>query len=201
QAMACARTSPALAEPDVQLHFLPLSYDITPEVECAASANMTREPTISITANVCHPFSRGAVRLRSADAAQMPIVRHQLLGDERDAKTLVEACKLMEKLFGTRAMKGTVVSDRAPSPRPQSDADWERYVRDHAMVCYHPVGTCRMGSDEASVVDPRLAVRGLQGLRVIDASVMPSLISANTNAPTIMIGERGADFILEKVAA
>lgn len=195
QAMACAKTRAGLDEPDVQLHFLPLSYDITPEVQCAALAGMTREPTAMITVNVCHPFSRGAIRLQGPRADALPLVSHQLLGDVRDVDTLVDACKLMERLFAAAPLSRFVRADRTPSPRPSNDGEWAQYVREHANVCYHPVGTCRMGRDEHAVLDAELAVRGVTGLRVVDASVMPRLLSANTNAAAVMIGERGSDFI------
>jgi choline dehydrogenase len=195
QAMACAKTRPGLVEPDVQLHFLPLSYDITRDVQCAALAEMTREPTAMVTVNVCHPYSRGAVRLQSGDAHKLPLVSHQLLGDVRDLQTLVDACQLIERIFAAEPLQRFVRGDRAPAPRPTSTEAWAHYVREHANVCYHPVGTCRMGSDEHAVLDPTLAVRGVSGLRVVDASVMPRLLSANTNAAAVMIGERGSDFI------
>lgn len=201
QAMACAKSRPDLVEPDVQLHFLPLSYDMAPEVRCAALAQMTREPTVMIQANVCHPFSRGNVRLRSRDPKSLPQVAHQLLGDERDLHTLVDACQLIERLFAAGPLQRYVQSDRTPSPRPTERAGWVQFVRENANVCYHPVGTCRMGSDAAAVLDPCLAVRGLQGLRVVDASVIPRLLSANTNAAAIMIGERGSDFVLADARA
>ena len=195
QAMACAKTRPDLDEPDVQLHFLPLSYDITPDVQCAALAEMTRVPTAMITVNVCHPYSRGSVRLQGAGADSLPLVSHQLLGDTRDVDTLVGACKLIERLFDSPPMRRYVRAGRTPAPLPAADADWAQFVREHANVCYHPVGTCRMGSDDDAVLDPALAVRGVSGLRVVDASVMPRLLSANTNAAAIMIGERGSDLI------
>lgn len=201
QAMACAKSRHGLVEPDLQLHFLPLSYDMAPDVHCAALAQMTREPTVMIQANVCHPFSRGKVRLRSRDPEVLPQVAHQLLGDERDLNTLVDACKLIERIFGAAPLQRYVQSDRTPSPRPADDAGWAQFVRNNANVCYHPVGTCRMGSDADAVLDPQLAVRGLQGLRVVDASVMPRLLSANTNAAAIMIGERGSDFVLAAARA
>ncbi|WP_322045032.1 GMC family oxidoreductase [Paraburkholderia sp. J67] len=201
QAMACAKTRPDLDEPDVQLHFLPLSYDITPEVECAALAQMTRQPTAMVTANVCHPFSRGSVQLQGPDASALPLVSHQLLGDARDVDTLVGACKLIERLFAAPPLRRFVSGERMPAPLPASDAVWAQFVREHANVCYHPVGTCRMGSDDEAVLDPTLAVRGVSGLRVVDASVMPRLLSANTNAAAVMIGERGSDFIRGRTLA
>lgn len=198
QAMACARTRSELTEPDVQLHFLPLSYDITHEVQCAALAKMTRDPTATIQVNVCHPYSRGSVHLQSGDASDLPRVSHELLGDTRDVRTLIGACKLVEGIFSAPPLQQFVHGDRTPSPRPLHDDDWEQFIRDHANVCYHPVGTCRMGSDDDAVLDPTLAVRGVTGLRVVDASIMPRLPSANTNAAAIMIGERGSDFVRGK---
>lgn len=201
QAMACAKTRPGLDEPDVQLHFLPLSYDITPDVQCAALAGMTREPTATVTVNVCHPFSRGSVQLQGARADSLPLVSHQLLGDARDVGTLVDACRLIERIFAAAPLRRYVRGDRTPAPLPSADEDWARFVREHANVCYHPVGTCRMGGDEYAVVDSALAVRGVSGLRVVDASVMPRLLSANTNAAAVMIGERGSDFIRGRTLA
>lgn len=195
QAMATARTRADLPHPNVQLHFLPLSYDIEPQTTSASSGQMDKRPTVMISASVCHPFTRGAVRLRSADARDPPLIEHRLLSDSRDVATLCEGCDLIESIFATRSWGRYVTAPRSPPSPPAKTADWEPYVRSHATIAYHPVGTCRMGSDEQSIVDPQLRVRGIEGLRVADASVIPSLVSINTNATAIMIGERAAGFI------
>lgn len=193
QAMALARTQKDLPEPDVQLHFLPLSYDIEPETISTASAKMPKEPTITILATLCQPRSRGRVELGEGLKAK---VVHQFLSDPRDIATLVGSQRLIHRLFQSAAFRSIVPQNRTPDPIPDDDDAWADYVRWKAAPAYHPVGTCRMGTDDGAVVDPKLCVRGLEGLRVIDASVMPSVTSTNTNAPTIMIAERGAEMIL-----
>lgn len=193
QAMALARTQPDLAEPDVQLHFLPLSYDITPDTVSTASAAMPKQPTITVNATVCQPQSRGHVELGEG---LRPRIVHQFLGDSRDVDTHVRAQHLLHRLFSTEAMRGIVTGDRTPDPIPRDDAGWAEYVRWKAAPAYHAVGTCRMGRDALAVVDPAtLRVHGLSNLRVVDASVMPTVTSANTNAPVIMIAEKAADLI------
>ncbi|HEY0914763.1 MAG TPA: GMC family oxidoreductase N-terminal domain-containing protein [Solimonas sp.] len=192
QAMGLARTSPELAEPDVQLHFMPLSYDILPETVSTASATMPKEPTITINVTLCQPKSRGRVEL---DADGQPLVMHQFLSDSRDVDSLIAGQKLIDRLFGAPALRSLIVAPRSPEKLPQDDADWADYVRWKTAPAYHPVGTCRMGRDAAAVVDPALRVHGIEGLRVIDASVMPTVTSGNTNAPTMMIAEKGADLI------
>lgn len=195
QAMATARTRPDLSEPDVQLHFLPLSYDIEPANTSASSGAMDKRPTIMISASTCRPRARGRVSLRNADAASPPRIEHRLLSDEEDLRTLTGGCKLIESIFAAPSWSRIITSSRSPARAPERDADWEPYIRSHATICYHPVGTCRMGADSDSVVDLQLRVRGVGGLRVADASVMPRITSANTMATSIMIGERAADFV------
>ena len=194
QAMGLARTRDDLDEPDVQLHFLPLAYDIQADTVSTASALMPKEPTITINATICHPHSRGRVEL---DAQRQPRILHRFFDDERDVQTLVGGQKLIDKLFRTPALSRIVIADRSPPHTIHDDEAWADYVRNKAAPAYHPVGTCRMGTDAMAVTDPRtLKVHGIDGLRVVDASVIPSLTSGNTNAPVIMIGERGADMIL-----
>jgi choline dehydrogenase len=192
QVMALARTRSDLEEPDVQLHFLPLSYDIEADTVSTASAKMPKEPTITIISTLCQPRSRGRVEL---DDGLSPRIVHQFLGDARDVETLVGGQRLIHRLFQSKALSAIVCKDRTPDPIPDSDAGWAEYVRWKAAPAYHPVGTCRMGTDELAVVDPFLRVRGLAGLRVIDASVMPTVTSTNTSAPTVMIAERGAEML------
>jgi choline dehydrogenase len=192
QAMAFARTDPDLAEPDIQIHFLPLAYDVEPETVSAARADMPKEPCVSINVTLCHPQARGRVEL---DENLRPVATHQLLGDETDLARHVAAMKLVDRLFRQPAFQQIVVGDRRPDPVPTDDADWVDYARAKLLLAYHPVGTCRMGSDADAVVDPQLRLKGLDGLRVVDASVMPTLTSGNTNAPVIMIAEKAAQMI------
>lgn len=196
QGVGLARTRPGLAEPDVQLHFLPVNYNNDPDVENPGVATMAEKRAgVTIIANVCRPLSRGRVYLDSVKAGGRIRIAHELIGDPRDQQTLVDGCKLIERIFGAQAWRGLFVGNSAPSPVPASDRGWLEYVRARTALCYHPVGTCRMGSDADAVVDPSLNVVGIDALRVVDASVMPLLPSANTNAAAIMIGEKAADII------
>lgn len=192
QAMGIARTRDDLAEPDVQIHFLPFSYDIQPGTTSQVGKGMPKFPAITISTSICHPQGRGRIGI---DAQGRPEIHHQLLGDERDVATLIGGMKLADRIYRTSALREVVIGDHAPDPVPTDDAGWENHVRWKAKPAYHPAGTCKMGTDAMAVVDPQLRVHGLAGLRVADASIMPTLPSANTNAPTIMIGEKAADLI------
>jgi choline dehydrogenase len=145
--------------------------------------------------SVSHPRARGRVSLRSADPADKPVVELQLLADRQDIADLTEVCRQTRDIFNADAMRPYVVEEMLPGPSVASDEDWETYFRSHSWRGEHPIGTCRMGTGDDAVVDPRLRLRGVEGLRVVDASVMPTLVSGHTNAPTIMIAERAADFI------
>ena len=153
-------------------------------------------PAIGAAVNVCRPESRGRLSLRSADPMIAPRIEHALLGSAKDMRLMVEGCRLLRRIFEAPAFAAYRIDERSPGPAVQDDAGWEAYIRREAFLMYHPVGTCRMGSDPDAVVDPQLRVRGLKGIRVADASIMPTLPSANTNAPTIMIGEKAADMLL-----
>jgi choline dehydrogenase len=195
QAMALARTRAGLDEPDVQLHFIPMAYDIEPDSISSANVRMPKEPTVTISSSLTHPKSRGRVVLGSGGR---PRIVHQLLGDGGDVATLIGAMKLVERLFDTRAFTELAPVRRVPSHLQPTDAQWEQFVREKAMIAYHPVGTCRMGADNGAVVDAQLRVNGVEGLRVVDASIMPRVTSTNTNATTIMIGEKGAEMIRQQ---
>lgn len=195
QAMALARSEPGLEQPDLQLHFYPVGYDLGPELLSAAAAAMPSEPVVTIGASVGNPHSRGEVVLQGSSAKDLPAIRHELIGDPRDVAALVRACKLIERIFAQPALARFVKGHRNPPLPCENDAEWEAHVRRHTSVSYHPVGTCRMGGDADAVVTLDLRLNGVQGVRVADASVIPLLPRANTNATAIMIGERVADFI------
>jgi choline dehydrogenase-like flavoprotein len=143
-----------------------------------------------------HPTGRGTVRLASHDPAAPPVIEHSLVGPE-DMKALIAACRQAREIFRTPVMKARHVVEELPGDDVETDEQWAYFLRRHAFRPFHPVGTCRMGSDDNAVVDPKLRVRGIDGLRVVDASVFPRITSGNTNAPVIMIAERAADLILK----
>lgn len=196
QAMAFVKTAPNLSAPDIQLNFMPVCLDFSEtDADGFKPPAMSKNSGVLIIPNVCRPHSRGEIRLRTADATVAPIIDHRLLGDDRDVQTLTRAGRFVERLFATSAFKPFVTANHSPKASLQSDEEWERYIRANAHISYHPVGSCRMGADEGAVVDAQLRVRGVSHLRVVDASVMPTSPSANTNAPTIMIAERASDLI------
>jgi choline dehydrogenase len=189
EAMAYLRSEPGLAEPDIKLQFGPLAFD---PIKRAPH----ERPGVVVYANVAKPRSRGEIRLRSVDPADPPVIDHRLLGDPGDVAALIRGLKKVAEIFKAPALAEHVTGRIAPEHALQSDAEWEERIRSTAGIGYHPVGTCRMGGDSGSVVDPQLRVRGVAGLRVADASIMPIMPAANTNAPAIMIGEKAADLIL-----
>lgn len=192
QAMGMVRSREGLDEPDVQIHFMPLAYNVEKDTISAAAAVMPKEPCVSINVTLARPQSRGRIELGSR---RQPVVNHQLLGHPADVENMVSALKMVDRLFRMPALQSIISGDRVPDPVPSTDEEWVAYARAKTMIVYHPVGSCRMGSDAASVVDPQCRVRGVDGLRVVDASIMPLITSANTNAATIMIGEKAADMI------
>ncbi|MBV1916811.1 MAG: GMC family oxidoreductase N-terminal domain-containing protein [Sphingomonadaceae bacterium] len=194
EAMAYIRSKPDLGFPDVKLSLGLMMFD-------PAKGGPHEEPGMVIFQNVAKPESRGEIRLRSANPSDGPLIDHRLIGDPQDMAAMVRGVKKVQEIFAQPALGKHVVRQVLPEPMPQSDAEWADAIRNRSGIGFHPVGTCRMGGDEASVVDPRLRVRGVEGLRVVDASIMPIMPAANTNAPSIMVGEKGADLILEDAAA
>jgi len=184
-----ARTRPHLETPDVQFHIQPLSCDKPGDGLHRFSA---------FTASVCQlrPESRGRLLPRSASPRDPPAIHPNYLATATDQATLVDGMKMARRLAATRALSRFIVEELDPGPAVRSDAELLEHARNTATTIYHPVGTCKMGVDALAVVDPRLRVRGIAGLRVVDASVMPVIVSGNTNAPTIMIAEKAADLIL-----
>ena len=177
--------------PDVQFHVLP-----------ALAGDADREPLAGhgLSINPCYlrPKSRGRVRLRSGNHADPILLEAGFLTAREDVDTLIRGVKLARKILRQPALQALISEELLPSAKADiTDAEIEAHIRAYAKTVYHPSGTCKMGSDPLAVVDPQLRLHGMTGLRVCDASVMPSLISGNTNAPTIMIAERCAEFILQ----
>lgn len=193
QAGVFFRSSDKVTRPDAQIHFSPAAS------EDDGRGNLKSRP--GTTATVCHlrPASRGSIHIRSTDPGAAPAIHANYLAAEEDAQTMLAAIKRVREIFAAPALDANRGKEFLPGPQCQSDADLMRYIRENAESVYHPVGTCRMGSDPDSVVDERLRVRGIAGLRVADASIMPELISGNTNAASIMIAEKCSDMLLEDV--
>ena len=145
---------------------------------------------------VLHPRSRGYVRLSSSDPSAKPRILWNLFQDSHDLATLREGVKAIRNIFAQSPMKDLGPAEFSPGPDHEDDASLEEWLRANCLTAQHPAGSCRMGADEDSVVDEQLRVRGVEGLRVADCSVMPDVIGGNTNAPTIMIAEKAADMML-----
>ncbi len=184
------KTNPRLASPDIQIHFIPFSTDKMGE---------NLHPFSGFTASVCQlrPESRGSLRIRSADPIAPPEIRINYLATETDRAAFIDGVRILRNILGAPALKSYCVEEVYPGADVTSDEDVLDFCRKTGSTVYHPTSTCRMGNDPLAVVDQRLRVRGIEGLRVVDASVMPDLMSGNTNAPTIMIAEKASDMILE----
>ncbi|KVM87410.1 GMC family oxidoreductase [Burkholderia stagnalis] len=181
------KTQPGLDAPDIQLHFVVALVDDHARRLHAGHG---------LSCHVCllRPRSRGSVTLRSNDPAAAPLIDPAFFDDPRDVDDMVAGFKITRRLMQTPALAKWITRDLF-TPNVKSDDDIRAVLRQRTDTVYHPVGTCRMGHDEMAVVDPQLRVRGLEGLRIVDASVVPTLIGGNTNAPTIMIGEKAVDLI------
>ena len=178
---------PDAPAPDVQWHFIPAMLEDHGRAKIKGHG-------FSLHACVLRPESRGTVRLGSADIADAPVIDPNFLDDERDMATLRAGVRLSHRIVDAPPLANYQPRDRHPV-NLDNDAELDAIIRNRADTVYHPVGTCRMGADDGAVVDPTLKARGVDGLWVADASIMPQLVSGNTNAPSIMIGERCADFV------
>ncbi len=190
QVCVFAKSMEGLETPDIQFHFQPLSAD-KPGIEM--------HPFSGITSSVCQlrPESRGHIHIASPNAADYPKIVPNYLSATADQLCAIRAVKFARAMTKTKALSPFIVREHVPSNDPQTDEQLLQCARDISQTIYHPTSTCRMGNDDMAVVDDRLRVRGIAGLRVADASIMPDIVSGNTNAPTIMIGEKASDLILE----
>ncbi|MGF7159336.1 choline dehydrogenase-like flavoprotein [Rhodoligotrophos appendicifer] len=187
---AFTKSDPQLNRPDVQFVAYPVTFD---------KVGDPPHPFPGFTASACllHPHGRGSVRLRSSQPNDDPRIQLNFLTDEADRETAVKAMRAVRRAVACPALKRFDPQEIQPGPAVQTDDELREAAANIGMTIFHPVGTCKMGSDDRSVVDARLRFRGIAGLRVVDASIMPTITSGNTNAPTIMIAEKASDMILE----
>lgn len=179
--------------PELYFHFLPVAM--------VESRDGKEHSALSIVSVVLRPKSRGFLQLQSTKPTDAPVIQPRYFSDHADLALMIEALKISRALTQTHAFKDIVVEEGAPGSGVADDAALEAYIRDTGDTLFHPVGTCKMGTDPQAVVDPGLRVRGVEGLRVMDASIMPMMTSGPTNAPAILIGEKGADLVKASYAS
>lgn len=194
ESVAFLRTSQATDVPDLQLHLLPWAY-VSPNQDKPIRHEVDPRTSLTVLSTLIYPRSRGTLRLASADPTAAPLIDFQYLADQSDVEVLAEGSEMVREIMGGAAFGGSVKEEIHPGVDVRG-VELRRAILNRATSVYHGVGTCRMGVDELAVVSPDLRVRGVEALRVVDASVMPSITGGNTNAPAIMIGERASDFIL-----
>ncbi len=191
------KTSEHVEEPDMQFHFAPASYGT------AATRLLEKEPGMTTVIGQCRPESRGSIHIKSAQVGEAPAIRPNFLSVKADQDCTVAGLQMARRIIENPVMDPYRRFEVAPGPDCNTYDEWLDFARSNAQTTYHVVGTCKMGPehDRNAVVDDQLRVHGIQGLRVIDASIMPTVPSGNTNAPTIMVAEKGADLIKEAAAA
>jgi choline dehydrogenase len=183
------RTRPGLETPDMQFHMAPASYD------SAQKRLLEKEPGLTVVIGQCRPDSRGSIHIKSPTPGAEPAIRPNFLSAQTDRDATVAGMQIARKIMQHPKIAQYVAYENNPGDKVQSYDQWLDFARRTGQTTYHVIGTCKMGQDPMAVVDDRLRVHGLAGLRVIDASIMPTVTSGNTNAPTIMIAEKGADMI------
>jgi len=205
--MAIARSRPDLPRPDIkmQLHQLSMAsshYGGNRDARSIADKmGLDTYPGFSIGCYPLRPESRGSIHIRTPEAADPPQIRANYLAAQEDAATLIAALRMIRKLAAQPGLARHIVRETRPGPDAVSDDDLLEHIRQTGQTSYHPIGTCRMGNDPDAVVDAELRVHGIEGLRVCDASIMPTMVASNTNAPSIMIGEKASDMVLSSAGA
>jgi len=198
-AVGFVRSSIATTVPDIQVHVLPWAYP-SPNQDAPVRHVVHKKPALTLMSTLIYPKSRGTMRLTSADPTAAPLIDPGYLREPDDTQVLLDGMELIRETMATGDVQPDAV-ELHPGASFTDRAALAREVPNRATTVYHPVGTCRMGSDESAVVDPRLRVRGIEGLRVADAAIMPSITGGNTNAPAIMIGEHAAAILAADAAS
>jgi len=189
------RTRPGLESPDMQFHMAHASYD------SAQKRLLEREPGMTVTIGQCRPDSRGSIHIKSPTPGTEPAIRPNFLSAQTDRDATVAGMQIARKIASHPSLEKYIAFENKPGKDVNTYDEWLSFARGNGQTTYHVVGTCKMGHDPMAVVDDRLRVHGLAGLRVIDASIMPTVPSGNTNAPTIMVAEKGADLVKEDAKA
>ena len=187
--VAFLKTRPELATPDVQMHLIPYS------IKDPKRRKLQDFPSMTVACYQLRPESLGTVHIRSADPDTHPAIRFNFLGDSIDRRTMADGFRMMRRIVESRAMDALRGEEFSPGKEVDSDDQILTWIRNNSQTAYHPIGTCRMGQGPNTVVDERLRVHGIEGLRIADASIFPTMPSGNTNAPSIMVGEKAADLI------
>lgn len=197
------KSDPALAHADIQVFGLPVTGDVEKAVREGTGPATEAFPGYTLAPNQVRPFSRGNIRLKSTDAAAAPAIRFNYLADERDRQALLMSMRWLRRMAQQPALAALTDIETRPGPAVDSDEQWLQYIAANLTTGHHPTSSCRMGraDDPMAVVTPDLRVRGIEGLRVVDAAVMPELISGNTNATSVAIGEKAADLLLGRPLA
>ena len=185
-----AKTRPELETPDVQIFFTPYA------VKSLQKRTLLDYPAMTTSCYQLRPESLGTIHIRSADVQEAPAIRFNFFSAPVDMQTTIAGFKILRRTLASPELAAYVANEFSPGPAIQTDAEIEEWIRAHAETGFHPIGTCRMGPGEDAVVDDQLRVHGIQGLRVADASIFPTMTSGNTNAPAIMVGEKCADLIM-----
>jgi choline dehydrogenase-like flavoprotein len=194
ESIGFVKTDPSMDLPDCQIHMLPWAYP-SPNQDAPVRPTVDTRPAITVWPTLIYPKSRGEMRLLSADPSAAPFIDPAFLVEEEDAEWMMRGIELLREIMGTGAIAEEVTEELHPGPEFKDAGALRKEMPNRVQTVYHPVGTCRMGTDERAVVDPELRVRGIDGLRVADAAIMPTVIGGNTNAACIMIGEKAADLL------
>ena len=195
EAVGFVRSPQAGQIPDIQIHTLPWSYPF-PNQDAPTRHKVDKRSALTIMPTLIYPKSRGTLRLASADPAAAPVIDPGYLTEPDDGRLLLDGMELVREVMASKVVAGGVELELSPGPEYPDRAALAKELPNRATSVYHAVGTCRMGADEQAVVDPALRVRGVDGLRVADASIMPGIVGGNTNAPAMMIGEHCASLML-----